>query len=225
MELQLKNDAVTLKNFGAQDKISSDWHRKVGIMGGTFNPIHNGHLLLAQEAYHQLGLEQVLFIPSGNSYMKKNVLDTQKRVEMVRLAIENYPYFALSLIEAEKPGNTYTCETLETLTALNTDIQYYFIIGADTLFQIEQWWHPERIYQLAVLVCAIRNQYELADIKKRGTILAQLGAKIIYLDMPKIELSSTDIRERVRNNLSITEYVPIEVANYIKQEHLYHEKD
>ena len=113
--------------------------KKVGIMGGTFNPIHNGHLTLAQCAQKQIGLDKVLFMPSGISYMKKNVLDPQKRADMVHLAIKDNPDFELSLIEVQKSGNTYTCETLEILTSNNPDTQYYFIMGADSLFQIEQW--------------------------------------------------------------------------------------
>ena len=112
--------------------------KKIGIMGGTFNPIHNGHLQLAMAAQDQVSLDQILFMPSGNSYMKRNVLETQKRVDMVALAIARYPNFELSLIEAQKSGNTYTCETLKYLTASNPDVQYYYIIGADILFQIEE---------------------------------------------------------------------------------------
>lgn len=199
--------------------------KKVGIMGGTFNPIHNGHLLLAQKAQEQIGLDKVLFMPSGNSYMKRNVLEPQKRVDMVALAIKNNPYFELSLLEVQKSGNTYTCETLEDLAASNPDTQYYFIIGADSLFQIENWWHPERIFAKATLVCTVRDDYDFNAMKKKGNILAQLGAKIIYLNIPKISISSTDIRAKVKNNLSILEYVPQEVADYIKQEHLYYEED
>ena len=198
---------------------------RVGIMGGTFNPIHNGHLLLAQKAYEQLLLDKILFMPSGNSYMKRNVLETQKRVSMVDLAIKRYPYFELSLIEAQKDGNTYTFETLKYLCSLNPDTQYYFIIGADILFQIEQWRDPEQIFQMAVLVCSVRDDYDLDAVRAKGNILAASGADIIYLNMPKLEISSTDIRAKVKNGRSISELVPPEVAYYIEQEHLYYEED
>lgn len=199
--------------------------KRIGIMGGTFNPIHNGHLLLAKNAQKQVLLDQVLFMPSGNSYMKRNVLETQKRVAMVALAIERYPDFELSLIEAQKSGNTYTYETLECLKTANPDTQYYFIIGADILFQIEQWRNPKQIFQMAVLVCAVRNDYDFNMIQEKGNDLAASGANIIYLNMPKLDVSSTDIRAKVKSNLSISDLVPPEVAQYIEQEHLYYEED
>lgn len=199
--------------------------KKIGIMGGTFNPIHNGHLQLAMAAQEQVSLDQVLFMPSGNSYMKRNVLETQKRVDMVALAIAQYPNFELSLVEAQKSGNTYTCETLKYLTTSNPDVQYYFIIGADILFQIEQWRNPEQIYQLAVLVCAVRDDYDFDAIRKKGNLLRESGADIIYLNMPKSDISSTDIRAKVKSSLPISKLVPPEVAHYIEQEHLYYEED
>lgn len=199
--------------------------KRIGIMGGTFNPIHNGHLLLAQRAQEQVLLDKVLFMPSGNSYMKENVLETQKRVDMVALAIRKYPDFELSMIEAQKSGNTYTFETLKFLTRSNPQEQYFFIIGADILFQIEQWRNPEQIFQRAVLVCAVRDDYDIDAIHKKGNVLAASGADIIYLNMPRLDISSTDIRAKVKSSLSISKLVPSEVAHYIEQEHLYYEED
>lgn len=199
--------------------------KRIGIMGGTFNPIHNGHLLLAQRAQEQVLLDKVLFMPSGNSYMKENVLETQKRVDMVALAIRKYPDFELSMIEAQKSGNTYTFETLKFLTRSNPQEQYFFIIGADILFQIEQWRNPEQIFQRAVLVCAVRDDYDIDAIHKKGNVLAASGADIIYLNMPRLDISSTDIRAKVKSSLPISKLVPSEVAHYIEQEHLYYEED
>lgn len=199
--------------------------KKIGIMGGTFDPIHNGHLSLAQSAWQQFGLDKVLFMPSGISYMKENVLNPQKRVDMVALAIKGRPFFELSLIEVQKTGNTYTYETLETLTASGPDSRFYFIMGADSLFQIEQWKHPERIFKLASLICTVRDDLDLDAIKEKGRMLAQKGADVLYLDIPRIAISSTEIRDRVRRGLSIAEYVPQAVADHIRQEHLYYEED
>ncbi len=199
--------------------------KKTGIMGGTFNPIHNGHLILANTAYEMLGLDEVLFMPSGNSYMKKNVIATKKRIDMVRLAIEKYPWFALSLVETNRQGNSYTSETLQELTKENPDTCYYFIMGADAHFQIEKWRQPETIFSFAKIVCAVRDDYDMNSIRQKGQQLSRLGADIIYLDMPKIEISSTDIRAKVKKHISIVEDVPVEVAKYIRREQLYYEED
>ena len=198
---------------------------KTGIMGGTFNPIHNGHLILAKTAYDMLGLDKVLFIPSGNSYMKKNVLTAEKRIDMVRLAIADYPQFELSLVEANRAGNSYTSETLEYLTKKNPNTCYYFIMGADSLFQIEKWKQPKQIFSLAKIVCAVRDDYDIDEIKQKGQQLQSLGADIMYLDMPKVEISSTDIRAKVKEQRSIANDVPMEVADYIQRERLYYEED
>lgn len=195
--------------------------RKIGIMGGTFNPIHNGHVALADAAYKAFSLDKILFMPSGNSYMKQHVLDNSKRVSMVSKAIESISYFELSTIEVERFGNTYTSETLQQLTQQNPDVQYYFIMGADSLFHIEKWKDPEIIFQLSTLICMVRDDYNMADIKKKGAELAQRGADILYLNMPKIDISSTDIRNRVKLHQSISELVPEKVEKYILQEHLY----
>lgn len=200
-------------------------YKKTGIMGGTFNPVHNGHLLLASKAFEMLELDKVLFIPTGNSYMKKNVLAAQRRVDMVRLAIEPYQHFELSLIEVEREGNSYTCDTLEYLTTEKPDTCYYLIMGADSLFQIERWRQPEKIFSFSKIVCAVRDDYDIDKIMQKGKQLNILGADIIYLNIPKIDISSTDIRAKVKKQLSIKEYVPGNVADYIQQEHLYYEED
>lgn len=196
---------------------------RVGIMGGTFNPIHYGHLRLALTAQEQILLDKVLFIPSGTSYMKSNVLETQKRVDMVALAIEEYPQFELSLIEAQKAGNTYTFETLQDLKKSDPDTQYFFIIGADSLFQLEQWRCPELIFELTTLVCAVRDDYTIDSIRQKGDALSKLGADIVYLNSPKWDISSTEIRAKVRQGMPIHDLVPPKVVYYIEQEHLYEE--
>ncbi len=198
---------------------------KTGILGGTFNPVHNGHLILAKTAHELLGLDKVLFMPSGTSYMKKNVLAAKKRIDMVRLAIAGYPQFELSLVESDRKGNSYTSETLAYLTKKNPATCYFFIMGADALFQIEKWKNPKQIFSLAKIVCAVREDYHLDELKQKGQQLQSLGADIIYLDMPKVEISSTDIRAKVKEQRSIADDVPMEVADYIQRERLYYEED
>ncbi len=197
--------------------------QKIGIMGGTFSPIHNGHIALAQEAYRAFSLDKILFMPSGKSYMKQEVLDNKHRVAMVAGAIEDIPYFELSTIEVERPGNTYTYETLQYLTQQNPDTKYYFLMGADSLFHIEKWREPELIFSMATIICMVRDEYDMDDIRKKGEELSKMGADILYLQIPPVFVSSTDIRNRVRLHQSISELVPQKVQEYILQEHLYEE--
>lgn len=197
--------------------------QKVGIMGGTFNPIHNGHIQLAKSAYEALALDKVLFMPSGNSYLKKNVLDAKHRVAMTKVAIADYSYFELSLIEVEREGNTYTYDTLQHLTKDHPDTEYYFILGADSLLYIDRWREPQIIFDLCTLVCAVRNDSDMNVLQDKGNELAALGAKIVYLNMDKIDISSTAIREGVKQGQDISDMVPSTVLDYIKREHLYEE--
>ena len=133
--------------------------KKIGIMGGTFNPIHYGHLILAERARESFSLDYVIFIPSGLSYMKDDVLDSNIRYQMTALAIKDNPNFKISAIETNRIGNSYTYETLEELSLLEKEgSTFYFIIGEDSLFNIEQWKFPERIFQLAEIIVAKRME-------------------------------------------------------------------
>lgn len=199
--------------------------KKIGIMGGTFNPIHYGHIEMAKKAYEQFQLDKVLFMPSGNSYLKKNVLDVKHRVAMVELAIAEYDYFELSLVEVERQGNTYTYETLRDLTQLHPDTDYYFILGADSLMYLEHWKNPEVIFSLSTILCAVRDDYDMGRlIEKISWLKENKNANIEIINMPKIDISSTLIREKAATHCSVSQYVPAIVEDYIQKEHLY-EKD
>ena len=119
--------------------------KKVGIIGGTFNPVHLAHLMLAETAYETMELDEVLFIPSGCSYMKDEsiIVSAKDRVNMLGLALAENPHFALSMMEIERQGNSYTCETLRELSEKYPDWELYFIMGADNLFDIENWKNPD----------------------------------------------------------------------------------
>lgn len=134
--------------------------KKIGIMGGTFDPIHVGHLILGEKAYEQLGLDKILFMPAGNPPHKRNRkgrASDEQRVEMVNLAIQGNPHFELSLIEMNAEGFTYTYRTLETLKKQNPDTDYYFIIGADSLYNFATWMEPARICQACTIVVATQR--------------------------------------------------------------------
>ena len=143
--------------------------KKIGIMGGTFNPIHMGHLIIAEKAREQSGLDKVLFMPSGIPYMKdsRQVLPGKVRAQMTELAIRSNPFFDISTMEVEREGRTYTYETLETLRAQNPDTKYYFILGADSLWKIEEWRYPERIFAACHILAAVREEKTTEDMKEQ----------------------------------------------------------
>lgn len=199
---------------------------KVGILGGTFNPIHTGHLLLAKNAYNQLQLDKVLIMPSGVSYFKINndVQSKDVRADMVKLAIEEYPYFEFSDIELKREGNTYTYETLEQLKETNPDDTYYFIIGADTLFSIEKWKFPERIFSKCIIVVMVRDDCDINDVLDQCNYLkSKYLIETIVLNADKIDISSTLIRNQIRDGLYDTnsDYLPKGVYSYIVNNNLY----
>ena len=142
--------------------------KRTGIMGGTFNPIHMGHLIIAEKAREQFNLDEVLFLPSGVPYMKdcREVLPGKIRMEMTALAIQGNPFFAVSAMEVEREGRTYTYETLEKLREQNPDTEYYFILGADSLWKIETWRKPERIFAACHILAAVRDDKSSEDMEK-----------------------------------------------------------
>lgn len=192
---------------------------KVGIMGGTFNPIHVGHLILGQAAYEQFDLDKVLFMPTKKPphKLQEKILSDSIRAEMVQCAIADNPKFELSTIELDRDGITYTADTLTELKSVNKDTQYYFIIGADSLFYIDKWKDPERIFQLSHVVASTRYHLDEEQMRKQIDSLNQLfTADIQLLNAPNVDVSSSDIRERVRNGSSIKYFVTKEVETYIR---------
>lgn len=200
--------------------------KKTGIMGGTFNPIHIGHLLLAENAKEAFGLDEILFLPSGLPYMKSGteIADKWMRLEMTRLAIADNASFALSSAEVEREGNSYTCETLELLRKEEPETEFFFIVGADSLFAMESWKNPETIFRDCTILAAVRDGKDDDDLKEQIARLSEkYGARIGMIGMKEISFSSTDIRERIRKGRSIRYMVPDQVAEYIKKYRLYME--
>jgi len=197
---------------------------KVGIMGGTFNPVHNGHLFLAEHAYEQVGLDYVLFMPTMNPPHKTrtDIISAEHRLNMVKLAIKNNPNFKLSDLELKRPGLTYTSDTLKILKENEPDNELYFIVGADSLMMITTWHEPQTIFSLSTLVVGERKDYPAEKLKEQADYLEKTyNGKIIFLDMPNIEISSENIRERIAENKTIRYYVPDDVLEYIKLNKLY----
>ncbi|MBR5943421.1 MAG: nicotinate-nucleotide adenylyltransferase [Lachnospiraceae bacterium] len=198
--------------------------RKIGILGGTFNPIHFAHINLALKAYEEYELDEVLFIPSGISYMKKDmdILDAKTRCELVSLAINDYPFFKLDTIEVDRAGNSYTFETLLKLKE-REEAAYYYIVGADTLFMIEKWKEPKQVFDLSVLLVAVRDEYDKkAVLEKIAELENKYNARIsIIHGMNALDISSTKIRDALKRGKSIDEYVPKKEGQYILERGLF----
>lgn len=199
--------------------------KKIGIMGGTFNPIHNGHLILGQTAFEQFELDEILFMPNRKPYYKKmsNAVTDEQRCDMVKLAIEGNEAFSFSDIEMKREGDTFTIDTLRILTEENPDCEYYFIMGADSLFHFDSWKEPEEITKLAVLLVATRESMASFDIESQIEYLQSEyeNARIQCLFSPNLEISSSQLRKRCREKKSIRYLVPDSVASYIQEHQLY----
>jgi nicotinate-nucleotide adenylyltransferase len=200
---------------------------RTGILGGTFDPVHNGHLAIAAEAKAYLNLDEVLFLPAGQPWMKtgKTISAAVHRTAMIRLALQGRPDFKLSLMEIEHPGTSYTVDTLARIKAQPaTPTDLYFIIGRDNLPQIPRWKDPAKLIELCFLVAVPRPGYERPNIKVLEKEIPGISKKVILLAKPRIDISATDIRNRVAEGLDISGLVPETVAGYIRENGLYLKK-
>lgn len=198
--------------------------KRTGIIGGTFNPVHIGHLILAENAYDALKLDKVIFMPTGKSYLKdpSRILSAKIRIELLNAAVCDNEHFSVSDYETKKSGNTYTFETLKELNSLDDDEELYFIIGEDSIYNIESWREPQVIFENCVLVVAPRDHEPDEKLIAIKAHLEELyGARIELLDAPDIDISSSMIRERINRGKSIKYYVPDSVAEII-YEHGYY---
>lgn len=198
---------------------------KIGIMGGTFDPIHIGHLLLGEFAYEDFGLDEIWFLPNGNPPHKETE-DTRKavghRIEMIRRAIAGVPHFRLNLYESEPSRHSYTYQTMSAFNRLYPDYEFYFILGADSLFSIEEWKYFREIFPTCTILAAMRDDKDAGDMHRQMDYLKKkYGANIALLQAPLVEISSTTIRERVRRGLSVRYMVPEAVECYMKENDLY----
>jgi len=195
----------------------------VGILGGTFDPIHTGHLILAEEARVQLKLGEVLFVPAGQPWLKagRSITPVFHRVEMVRRAIVDNPRFKLCTLEVERSGPSYTVDTLMALKEqMGAEANFFFILGRDTLADLPLWKEPDKLLQMCRLVAAPRVSPGV-DLDFLEVSLLGIRNNVIELDMPVIEISSSQIRQRLAQGLSIRYLVPDEVEKYIVEQELY----
>lgn len=198
---------------------------KIGIVGGTFDPIHNGHLMLGAYAYDNFQLDEVWFMPNGNPPHKSEEIKIDFRLEMVKLAIEDKEEFHLSTFEMEEERHSYSYETLEKLQKIYPKNRFYFIIGADSLFTIELWKEPARVLQACVILAACREDKDINQMNAQIAYLTKkYNAEIRLLKMPLIDISSSDIRKKCEKGESIDTLVPKKVLNYIQTHQLYEVK-
>jgi nicotinate-nucleotide adenylyltransferase len=197
---------------------------KVGVMGGTFDPPNIAHLAVAREAWAQLELSCVIFVPAGQPYLKSelSVSPAADRFEMVRLAIAPYPHFRISSAEVDRLGPTYTVDTLAELKSeLDSHSELFFLMGWDSLAQLPRWRQASQIVRLSRLVAFPRPGYPRPDMEAMENDVPGIGARILFLEMQPADVSATQIRSRVANGESIAGLVPEPVEEYIKKRGLY----
>lgn len=200
--------------------------RKLAIMGGTFDPIHMGHLVTAEEVRHEFDVDEVLFVPTGHPPHKSNINMTtcEHRYLMTVLATAANPCFKVSRIEMEREGVTYTIDTIKELRRIyGNEVQLYFITGADAIHKILTWKESEELLQICDFVAVTRPGYNKEElIEQIEGLKKQYEANIYFLEVPALAISSSDIRRRLSEMKPIKYLVPQEVENYIKKYGLYH---
>lgn len=201
---------------------------KIGIMGGTFDPIHNGHLMLGEYAYKQYELDEIWFMPNGNPPHKASESIeslTNNRVEMVKRAIDGVSYFTLQRYEVDNVDVNYSYKTVAHFNRVYPEYEFYFIIGADSLFNMEKWIHPEILLKSCKMLAAYRDE------KSTDEMLAQIqylnekyGADIYLLNTPNVDISSSDIRRMIKEGKSIKDLVPEAVFQFIEEKQLFRDE-
>ena len=197
---------------------------RLGIYGGTFDPIHYGHLLLAERCREQLQLDEVWFIPAGTPPHKQGRVTTpaRARADMIEFAVSGFPEFKVSRIEMERGGPSYTVQTLEQLRTAAPSRELFLLMGADSIAEFATWKDPARILELAQVV-AVNRAGESPDLSSLQSLLEQTGHSVRTVEMPAMGVSASEIRSRVTHGLSIRFLTPRPVEMYIRQHKLYAE--
>ncbi len=190
-------------------------HRRIGVMGGTFDPIHHGHLVAASEVASRFDLDEVVFVPTGQPWQKSgDVTDAEDRYLMTVIATASNPRFSVSRVDVDRPGPTYTVDTLRDLIQRDPDAEWFFITGADALAAIMSWKNVDQLFGLAHFIGVTRPGYTVIE--------SQLPTgSVSVLEVPALAISSTDCRERVRAGIPVWYLVPDGVVQYIAKHRLY----
>ena len=202
---------------------------KIGIMGGTFDPIHKGHLMLGEYAKELYKLDEIWFMPNGNPPHKLNSnieSQTNHRVEMVKLAIRDYDNFKVQLYEVERTEVNYSYLTMQHFNEKYPNDEFYFIIGADSLFAFETWKHPELLVKTCKILAAYRDGKNTSEMEEQIQYLNQkYGSEILLLNTPNVDISSSGIRRMIKDNEDISNLVPETVFSYIQSNNLFRDEE
>ena len=195
---------------------------RLGIMGGTFDPVHIGHLVTADEALSRFALDKVVFMPTGDPVAKSHVgvSPAYERLRMTEAAVAGDPRFEVSTMEIDRDGPTYTVDTLEQMSQRHPGVDLFFITGADAVLEILTWKEPERVAELATLIAATRPGYDL-DTFTSSAEGRRFGDRVEVMENPAISISSTEIRDRVAQGRPYRYWVPEPVARIIDESGLY----
>lgn len=205
---------------------SSETGQRLGVMGGTFDPIHYGHLVTAESVRHQFGLAKVIFVPAGRPPHKANekISAPEHRLAMTRLAVASNPCFEVSALEIERPGPSYSYDTVLEIKRRYRPVEVYFITGADAVLEILTWHRVEELLAACYVVAATRPGYDLTTLREKlAQLPAQLVNQIVPIEVPALAISSTEIRRRVREGKPIKYLLPEAVEAYIMEHGLYRE--
>lgn len=187
-------------------------NKKIGILGGTFDPPHIGHLIIANEILYELSLDEIWFMPNDNPPHKEKTVgvSNEDRVRMLQLCLNNHPRFRIETIELNRSGKSYTYDTMKILTAQYPENEFYFIIGADMIEYLPNWYNIDELFQLVTFVGV-----------ERPTFKSGSNYPLLRIDIPEINISSTDIRERLQNRRPVKYLLNDDVISYIKENNLY----
>ncbi len=199
--------------------------KRIALMGGAFDPIHYGHLVTAQTVYDNFNLDRVVIMPLGDAPHKEmKGASAYHRFEMARLAAADNDAFGVSAMEVNRGGKTYTVDTIAEIKAINPGLEIYFVMGADEILSIESWREPERLLKMCAFIAVTRPGFDKSRVEeKTKTIREKYGCEIYFLEVPALDISSSDIRERIKKGKSARYLTGDETLKYIEKNCLYKE--
>lgn len=199
-------------------------HERIGVFGGTFDPPHVGHLILANETQEQLELTRILWVltPVPPHKLDQAITPLEHRLAMLDLAIANNPHFELSRVEIDRPGPHYALDTMALLTDQYTDTEITYLVGGDSLHDLPEWHRPKDFIRLCHTIGVMRRPGDSIDLTTLESILPGISIKVRFVDAPLLDISASDIRRRVAEGHSFRYYLPAVVYQYILEHNLYH---